>query len=74
MADTTSVPDETVLGQVLRDRRRHLNLTQTDVAIEVGIRTNTVSDIENGKSTARIGIVFRIAAILGVDIIASVRS
>ena len=54
------------LGHAIRDRRRQLGLLQADVAMQSGVSTPTVSAIENGKETARIGLVLQICRDLGI--------
>lgn len=74
MAPHTSLPLHTAadLGRALRDRRLALGLTQADVAMQSGVSTPTVSAIENGKETARIGLVLQICRDLGLQLTAGV--
>lgn len=58
------------LGRAIRDRRLALGLTQADVAMQSGVSTPTVSAIENGKETARIGLVLQICRDLGLQLTA----
>ncbi|WP_146287855.1 helix-turn-helix transcriptional regulator [Gemmobacter aquaticus] len=60
------------LGRAIRDRRLALGLTQADVAMQSGVSTPTVSAIENGKETARIGLVMQICRDLGLQLTAGV--
>jgi y4mF family transcriptional regulator len=60
------------LGRAIRDRRLALGLTQADVAMQSGVSTPTVSAIENGKETARIGLVLQICRDLGLQLTAGV--
>ncbi|RMC33723.1 helix-turn-helix domain-containing protein [Paracoccus alkanivorans] len=54
------------LGRAIRERRQELGLLQADVAMQSGVSTPTVSAIENGKETARIGLVLQICRDLGI--------
>lgn len=54
------------LGKVIRDKRMELGLLQADVAMQSGVSTPTVSAIENGKETARIGLVLQLCRDLGI--------
>ena len=56
------------LGRAIRARRLELGLQQAEVAMQSGVSTPTVSAIENGKETARIGLVLRICHDLGIRI------
>ena len=64
----TPRPVETpeALGRAIRDRRRSLGLRQSEVAMQSGVSAATVSAVENGKDTARIGMVLRLARDLGI--------
>lgn len=57
------------LGRALRARRRALGMTQGDLAMQVGVSTATVSAIENGKETARVGLVLDLCRDLGLTLI-----
>jgi transcriptional regulator with XRE-family HTH domain len=39
------------LGNRIKERRLHLNLTQNEVAIKTGLGRTTINAIEHGKST-----------------------
>lgn len=54
------------LGRAIRERRLELGLTQAEVAMQSGVSTPTVSAIENGKETARLGLVLQICRDLGL--------
>ena len=56
------------LGRAIRARRLELGLQQAEVAMQSGVSTPTVSAIENGKVTARIGLVLQICRDLGLRI------
>ena len=56
------------LGLAIRDRRVALGLTQAEVAMQSGVSIPTVSAIENGKDTARIGLVLQICRDLGLHV------
>lgn len=56
------------LGRAIRARRLALGLQQTEVAMQSGVSTPTVSAIENGKETARIGLVLQICRDLGLEL------
>ena len=47
------------LGLVIRDRRRKLELSQTELARKAGVGRQWVVAIEHGKSRAELGLVLR---------------
>ena len=54
------------LGRYVRDRRRAAELSQTDLATRAGVSRRWLSDLESGKTTAEVGLVFRVMAALGL--------
>jgi y4mF family transcriptional regulator len=56
------------LGRAIRARRRELGMQQAEVAMQSGVSAPTVSAIENGKETARIGLVLQLCRDLGLQI------
>ena len=59
------------LGQYLRDERLAAGLSQADLAARARVSRRWLSDIEGGKPTAEIGLVFRVVAAL--DMIVELR-
>lgn len=62
------VTDPLALGRAIRKRRLSLGLRQSDAAMQSGVSTPTISAIENGKDTARIGLVLQICCDLGLTL------
>lgn len=56
-------------GNMLRERRQELKLTQKQVAEKLGREQSYIARIERGKSDIQISSFFRIAAILGIQFI-----
>lgn len=54
------------LGLAIRDRRRKLKLTQTELARKTGVGRQWVVAIEHGKSRAELGLVLRTLSALGL--------
>jgi HTH-type transcriptional regulator / antitoxin HipB len=52
------------LGHYLREQRRKLGLTQTDLAARARVSRRWLSDLEGGKSTAEVGLVLKVIAAL----------
>jgi transcriptional regulator with XRE-family HTH domain len=58
---------ERTFGQVIRDRRRQLDLTQEEVARRIKTSTPYVGHLESGKRHPSDKIVTRLAEVLGLD-------
>src|SRR5215475_16013300 len=58
---------ERTFGHVVRERRRHLDLTQEEVARRIKTSTPYVGHLESGKRHPSDKIVTRLAEVLGLD-------
>lgn len=56
-------------GNMLRERRRELKLTQKQVAEKLGREQSYIARVENGKADVQLSSFFRIAAILGIQFV-----
>ena len=56
------------LGLVIRDRRRKLKLSQTELARKAGVGRQWVVAIEQGKSRAELGLVLRTLSTLDLPL------
>lgn len=56
-------------GNMLRERRKELNLTQKQVAEKLGREQSYIARVENGKTDIQLSSFFRIAAILGIQFV-----
>lgn len=56
------------LAAAIRARRRELRLKQSDVAAQLGVSRVWISQFENEKARAEIGLVLRLIAALGLAI------
>lgn len=56
-------------GQLLRDRRRELKMTQKEVADKLGREQSYIARVERGKADIQLSSFFRIAAVLGIQFI-----
>lgn len=65
---TWNVFDADDFGRAIRERRRQLGYTQSDIASASGVGTMFVSQLERGKPTAELGKALRVAAMLGLDV------
>ena len=55
-------------GQLIRDRRQELKLTQREVAEKIGREQTYVASVEKGKTDLQLSSFFRIAAVLGIQL------
>lgn len=55
-------------GALIREERRRQGLTQTDLAEYCGVGINFVSEVERGKTTAKMGKALKLAEMLGLDL------
>lgn len=58
-------------GNILRDRRKELKLTQKQVADKIGREQSYIARVEQGKVDLQLSSFFRIAAVLGIQFIPS---
>jgi y4mF family transcriptional regulator len=56
------------LGARIKSRRKQVGLNQQQLADEAGVGLVFVSQIENGKETAHIGLVLKILEALGLEL------
>ncbi len=56
------------LGLYVRDRRRRLGMTQNDLATSAQVSRRWLSDLEAGKPTAEIGLIFKLLHALEVTL------
>lgn len=58
-------------GNLLRERRRELKMTQKEVAERLGREQSYIARVERGKADIQLSSFFRIAAVLGIQFIPS---
>jgi transcriptional regulator with XRE-family HTH domain len=56
-------------GNMLRERRQELKLTQKQVAEKIGKEQSYIARVESGKTDIQLSSFFRIAAILGIQFV-----
>lgn len=56
-------------GQLLRNRRRQLKMTQKEVAEKLGREQSYIARVERGKADIQLSSFFRIAAVLGIQFV-----
>jgi len=61
-------------GQLVRDRRRALSLSQSALADVVGVNRRVIGELERGKPSVQLSIALRVAAALGLDVALQTRA
>ena len=59
-------------GNMLRERRKELKLTQKQLAEKLGREQSYIARVENGKTDIQLSSFIRIAAVLGIQFIPTV--
>ena len=60
--------DVSELGQFVRSQRKHVSLTQVDLADLAGVSDRFLRELEKGKPTAEVGKVITLLSALGFDL------
>ena len=68
MSDTANIFES--IGAAIRTRRKQLGMTQLDLAQIAGLQRQTISRVEAGNGAVTIATVARIAAVVGLDLMA----
>jgi transcriptional regulator with XRE-family HTH domain len=55
------------LGENIRERRKEVGMTQSQLAAEAGVLRTSVTNIESGHQRAPLHLLFKICAALGVE-------
>lgn len=61
------------LGELVRERRLEMNLTQQDLADVAGTGRRFISELEGGKATLEFGRIIQVCRVLGIDLFAMTR-
>ena len=69
-----TIDDVETLGGLIRDARKAQGLTQQEFADVAGVGVRFLSELERGKETAEVGLVLKVLATAGYDLIAEHRS
>lgn len=56
------------IGQQLRDRRVTLQLTQQQVAREIGVERTSITNIESGHQKLPLSLLYELCDVLGMDV------
>ena len=60
--------DAKMFGQMIRRKRKSMNVTQEYLAAIVKTGTRFISDLENGKPTVQLDKALKVAAALNIDL------
>lgn len=61
------------LGRCIRQARKQQGLTQIELAALAHVGTRFVSDVENGKPTAQLGLVLHLLNLVGMELVSAER-
>ncbi|MDI3311933.1 MAG: helix-turn-helix transcriptional regulator [Thermoanaerobacterium sp.] len=62
------ITDKKILGKKIKEKRLEKKITQRYLAEQIGISRNYLSDIENGRYMPSVGVLFKLAYILELDL------
>jgi y4mF family transcriptional regulator len=62
------IQDAQNLGQAVRQKRRHLKVTQKDLAMTSGTGLRFIIDLEKGKQTCQLGKALEVVRALGLNL------
>jgi len=68
------ITSPTDFGQIIRDRRRALSISQEELSALTGVNQSNLSRIENGTVPAKVETCLRLFAALGIDLVAEPRT
>lgn len=57
-----------LIGQTIKDRRIQMKLTQLEVAQNISLSRNYISDVENGRYMPSVDTLIKIVNFLGIDL------
>ncbi len=63
----------TYLAKTIRQKRKLLGMTQTDLALKSGIGLRLIREIEQGKTSMRMDKVNQVLALFGMELIPAVK-
>ncbi len=62
------------IGQLVRERRRELGITQLTLGQLADLSKNTIYKFEAGKSNPGLGVVLRLLEVLGLEVVVQPKS
>jgi transcriptional regulator with XRE-family HTH domain len=73
-SEPRKIQTDTDIGQAIRDRRKHLGMSQEALSSLSGIAQPNLSKIERGMADARLDTYLKLCFLLGIDLVAVTRS
>lgn len=61
------------IGQGIKNRRKELNITQPHLAELAQISVNTLYKLEKGQGNPSIGVLYKLAEVLGMELLLKVK-
>lgn len=55
------------IGHIIRQTRKQLGITQSDLALTAGTGIRFIIELEKGKSTCQIGKILQVLQVLGIQ-------
>lgn len=65
---SANVHDSTLVGQVIRQKRRKLGLNQGELSDLSGVSRRTISSLENGKASIQLDGLVAVLTVLGLKL------
>lgn len=65
MVEITSVAQ---LGKIVRQARKEVGISQEQLATVAGVGARFLGELENGKETVQLGLVFKVLDVLGLTL------
>jgi transcriptional regulator with XRE-family HTH domain len=60
--------DSIAIGRLIKNTRQSLGMRQDELASVAGLSTRSLSNIENGETTAQIGLVLNTLSAVGINV------
>lgn len=73
MSADIPIPDPRAIGSLVKSRRQELGLTQSALASLANVSIVFLNELEQGKPTARVELIFRVLQAIGIDLYARPR-
>lgn len=69
MTQKTALTSTSAMGQIIRNTRKSLGVTQADLALTAGTGVRFIVDLEKGKPTCEIGKILNVLEVLGITLV-----
>lgn len=68
-----SIQSVSDIGSIVRQRRKEMGITQSELSGMAGVGNRFIVDLENGKQTIQLGKVLHLISWLGIELLAKER-